>query len=129
MGVGDAARYSGRGLVFGNFAIIRHALRQFGRSIHKILGTKESHDDLPLGHGHRAQVLAEHVSKVAGASLVWCSFDGEPLSAIVHANGHGTEVVGLFCPNCHSFVGTSDGVLGEQRGGVPHGSAPSRKNL
>jgi hypothetical protein len=45
---------------------------------------------------------------------VWCSLDGEPLTAI-DANGHGTDVVGLFCQNCHSFVATPSGVLGEQR--------------
>jgi hypothetical protein len=89
---------------------VREAARWIGRAIFR----KQS-DELPLGHGHRSQVLAEHLSKVTGASLIWCSRDGERLSAIVHANGHGTEVVGLFCPECDWFVATPNGVLGEQR--------------
>jgi hypothetical protein len=105
--------------LFGNFWIIPAALRELAWHIHKILGVKRSRVELSLGHGHRAQVIAEHVSKVAGASLVWCSRDGKPLTAIVHANGHGTEVVGLACLNCHSFIATPSGVLGKQRGGSP----------
>jgi hypothetical protein len=89
---------------------MREAARRLGRAIFR-----RPQDELPLSHGHRGQVLAEQMSKVAGVSLVWCSFDGEPLTAIVHANGHGTEVVGLACLNCHSFVATPAGVLGEQR--------------
>ena len=90
---------------------MREAARWIGRTIFR-----RQSDELPLGHGHRFQVLAEHLSKVPGSSLVVCSRDGEPLSAIVHANGDGTEVVGLFCPECHWSVATPDGVLGEQRG-------------
>ena len=89
---------------------MREAARWIGRTIFR-----RQSDELPLGHGHRFQVLAEDISKVPGASQIWCSFDGEALSAIVHAHGNGTEIVGLFCPNCHWFVGTPDGVLGEQR--------------
>jgi hypothetical protein len=93
--------------------LIDSRMREAARWIRAIF--RRQSDTLPLGHGHRSQVLAEHFSNVPGASMIWCSLDGEPLSAIVHAHGRGTEVVGLFCPNCNWFMATPDGVLGEKR--------------
>jgi len=107
----------GRNLLHRIIAVLSRRLRRLGRRIDKILGIKECDNELPLGHGHRAQVLAEHLSKVRGASLVFCSFDGEPLTPIVHAHGDSIDVVGLGCLNCHSFVATPDGILAEQRVG------------
>jgi hypothetical protein len=94
--------------------LIDSRVRQAARRIGRTLFRRQS-DELPVGHGHRWQIVAQHLSKVPGSSLIGCTRDGELLSAIVHSNGHGTEVVGLFCPECHWFVATPDGVLGEQR--------------
>ena len=57
-------------------------LRAVGRGLRQIFRRKVVGNQLPLGHGHRAQILAEHLSKVEGASLIWCSLDGELLTPI-----------------------------------------------
>jgi hypothetical protein len=91
--------------------ILLAALRQLGRRIRKTLSAKHSNNELPLGHGHRSQVLASHLSGVRGASMVWCSLDGELLVPIVYAHDHGTEIIGLGCMGCGEFVPTPAGVL------------------
>jgi hypothetical protein len=91
--------------------ILGTTLRQLGRRIRKAFSAKHSNNELPLGHGHRSQVLAEHLSKIAGASLVWCSLDGELLVPVVYSHEHGTEIIGLGCMGCGEFVRTPAGVL------------------
>ena len=96
---------------FGTIATIPTALRQLGRRIRIILSRRRSNNELPLGHGNRFQVLASHLSKVSGSSLIFCSIDGEPLFPIVHANDCNVEVIGCACLSCHKFFPTLAGIL------------------
>jgi hypothetical protein len=92
--------------------IIPRSLRRLGRRIRKALSVEHFNDEVLLSHGHHAQWLAEHLSNVAGASLVWCSLDGELLTPIIRADDRGTEVIGLGCLACRrTFVPTLAGVL------------------
>jgi hypothetical protein len=90
--------------------LIDSRLRDAGRWVGRAIFRKRP-DELPLGRGHSSQVLAEHMSKVEGASMIWCSLDGELLHPIVHGDDRGVEVIGLGCLSCHKFFPTLAGVL------------------
>jgi hypothetical protein len=69
-------------------------LRRISRALGKLVSKSEPY------YEPDAQRLAEHLSRVSGSSLVWCSGCGDVLAPVVLGYGEQTEIVCIGCLNC-----------------------------
>jgi len=65
--------------------------------------------------------LAEHLSGIPGASLIWCSC-GKLLAPVVLGNSEETRVVAVGCLDCGLGLPVRVGLLNRQRTGKRDGS-------
>jgi hypothetical protein len=71
-----------------------NALNMIGRGLRRIFGPSQNRRDFLRSPAARA--VAEYLSGIEGASLVWCGC-GELLAPIVYSEGEQAEIVALGC--------------------------------
>jgi hypothetical protein len=106
MGVGDAARRIGQGLVLGVNASVPQRLRGLGRRVRRIFRKAERR---PVYEPDKSR-LAELVSHVPGASFVWCGGCGSMMHPVVLGDDDHTRVVALGC-DCGIGIPVRAGLL------------------